>query len=58
MKQYAVLNSSNLVENIIVSYNLENAERVTGAYCVAIPHGTSVNIGDLYNGETFSASGE
>jgi hypothetical protein len=54
MKQYAVLNSSNIVENIIVASTLEMAEKVTNSYCIQIPIGTIVHIGYVYSDGNFS----
>jgi hypothetical protein len=54
MKKYAVLNASNLVENVIVANSLEVAERVTGCNCVFVtPEDATCQIGKLYSGGVF-----
>jgi len=54
MKKYAVLDSSNIVSNLIVANSLEIAETVTGSNCVfvALEDGTC-EIGKLYSGGVF-----
>jgi hypothetical protein len=54
MKTYAVLNSSSIVENLIVASSLEMAETVTGANCVHVALGLQANIGDIYSDGSFS----
>jgi hypothetical protein len=53
MKKYAVLNSDNVVYNIIVAGSLETAEQATGSNCVAIPVGTFCDMGKFYSNGAF-----
>jgi len=54
MKKYAVLDSSNLVNNIIIANSLDIAETVTGCNCIFItPEDDTCAIGKLYSGGVF-----
>ena len=53
MKKYAVLNSDNVVYNIIVAGSLEAAEQATGSNCVAITPGTFCDMGKFYSDGAF-----
>jgi hypothetical protein len=54
VKKYAVLNSSNIVDNVIIANSLEIAETVTGCNCVFVtPDDNTCDIGKLYSGGTF-----
>lgn len=54
MPKFAVINSLNLVENIIVCDTLEIAEEVTGMTCVQFPRKDfAVFQGDTYDGKNF-----
>jgi hypothetical protein len=54
MKKYAVLDSNGSVVNIIIAASLSIAEQVTSSYCILIPLGMTVDIGDVYSDEVFS----
>lgn len=54
MKKYAVLNSSNIVDNVIIANSLEIAETVTGCNCVFVTaEDDTCGIGKLYSGGVF-----
>jgi hypothetical protein len=54
MKKYAVLNSSNIVENVIIANSLNVAETVTGCNCVFVtPEDVTCDLGKLYSGGVF-----
>ena len=53
MKKFAVLDTLNLVANIIVAGSKDIAEQVTGSNCIEINYGQTVSINDFYNGTTF-----
>jgi len=55
MKTYAVLDSNNNVDNIIVAPSLDVAESATSSFCVLIPLGTFVDLGYSYADGVFSA---
>lgn len=54
MKTYAVLNSNNIVENVIVASSLEAAENVTSQACIYITEATKpAHVGLGWNGTEF-----
>ena len=54
MKRYAVLDSNNIVINLIVANSLEIAEQVTGCVCIFITsEDATCEIGKLYSGGVF-----
>jgi hypothetical protein len=54
MKKYAVLNSDNVVNNIIIANSLEIAEQVTGSICIFVASDDNTcKIGQLYSGGVF-----
>jgi len=55
MAKFVVLNSENIVENIIIASSLSVAEDVTKATCVLINSEDNVQIGYTYNAGSFIA---
>jgi glycerol-3-phosphate cytidylyltransferase-like family protein len=54
MKKYAVLNSNNIVDNVILASSLDVAETVTACTCVFVTaEDDTCNIGKLYSGGVF-----
>lgn len=54
MKKYAVLNDENVVTNIIVASNKEEAEKLTSSECILITSETGLAWVNLtYSGGTF-----
>ena len=54
MPKFAVLDSDNIVVNVIVADTLEIAQEVTGEICVQLPTPNFlVFMGDLYDGTSF-----
>jgi hypothetical protein len=53
MAKFAVINESNIVENIIVADLVSTAEEVTGLTCVEINENTDCGIGYSYENSTF-----
>jgi len=53
MKRFAVLNTSNLVSNIIVAGSKEIADQVTGSNCIELSYNQNVGYNDFYDGTTF-----
>jgi hypothetical protein len=52
MKNYAVLNTSNIVTNLIVADSLEEAQAVSGNTCVEYENHWDTANGWAYNSET------
>ena len=56
MPKYAVLDSKNIIENIIIADSLDTAIKVSVPYdCIAVGEG---KITDYWNGSIFVAVGE
>jgi hypothetical protein len=54
MKTYAVINSQNIVENVIVAPSVEVAENVTSKVCIYVTESTkTAHIGLSWNGTEF-----
>jgi hypothetical protein len=54
MKKYAVIDSDNIVYNIVIADSLDVAEKVTGSNCIFIsPENDTCNIGKLYSDGSF-----
>jgi hypothetical protein len=52
MANFAVL-EDNVVINVLVAENLEDAEQATGLTCIEYTEELPVKIGQIYNGITF-----
>lgn len=54
MKNFAVLNENNIVENIIIAESKSLADELTGKNCVEYDSTNPAHIGGTYDGSTFS----
>jgi hypothetical protein len=54
MKTYAVLDSSNIVTNLIIADTLAIAEQVTSCSCVLVTSNVFVDLGYEYSNGVFS----
>lgn len=54
MKKYAVLDSNNIVTNLIIANTLEIAEQVTYSSCVFVAENVFVDLGYEYSNGVFS----
>jgi len=54
MKKFAVLDSEGKVVNIIIAGSQSIAEQVTFSDCVNVAAGVAVDLGDTWNGTTFT----
>jgi hypothetical protein len=54
MKNFAVLNEDNVVENIIIVESKSLADELTGKNCVEFNHDNPAHVGGTYDGSSFS----
>lgn len=54
MPKYAVVESNNVVSNIIVADSVQDAEELTGKLCIQYSSTDSVGIGYVWDGTSFN----